>query len=70
MITIGPAGLAFDRANGVQCGFVVFVCPWLKFRRKTSAPASNSVRIISGLLLAGPSVAMIFAERRRLIQLG
>ena len=39
--------------------------PWLKFRRKTSAPASASARICSRLELAGPRVARMRALRSR-----
>ena len=39
--------------------------PWLMLIRKASAPASISLRIISGLLDAGPSVARIFTLRAR-----
>src|SRR6185369_14821587 len=39
--------------------------PWLKFRRKTSAPASNRARMLARSELAGPSVATILAWRRR-----
>src|SRR5262245_53369948 len=39
--------------------------PWLKLRRNTSTPRWNSSRIISGVELAGPSVATIFAFRSR-----
>ncbi len=39
--------------------------PWLKFRRKTSAPALNSSSMRSGLVVAGPRVAMIFTRLRR-----
>ena len=37
--------------------------PWLKFRRNTSTPARYRLRIESGPEVAGPSVAMIFANR-------
>ncbi|BAE50358.1 hypothetical protein amb1554 [Paramagnetospirillum magneticum AMB-1] len=39
--------------------------PWLKFRRKTSAPAMKRLSMASGVELAGPRVAMIFALRAR-----
>src|SRR5919107_4743564 len=42
---------------------------WLMLRRKTSAPASNSLAIISGLSEAGPKVARIFVRRARLMSL-
>ena len=40
---------------------------WLILMRKTSTPASNSARIFSGVLEAGPRVARILVLRRRLI---
>jgi hypothetical protein len=39
--------------------------PWLKLKRKTSAPASNSAWMVFWSALAGPSVATIFALRWR-----
>jgi hypothetical protein len=41
--------------------------PWLKFSRKTSAPASNSARMVEASELDGPSVATILALRWRRI---
>ena len=38
---------------------------WLMLSRNTSAPARNSVSIISGVSEAGPRVAMIFVRRER-----
>ena len=43
---------------------------WLMLMRNVSAPASNSLPIISGLPEAGPSVATILVLRRRLIGAG
>ena len=40
---------------------------WLMLMRKTSAPASNSARIVFSLLEAGPRVATILTRRLRLI---
>src|SRR5439155_13385908 len=40
---------------------------WLILMRNTSAPASNSLRIIALSEEAGPSVARILIRRRRLI---
>jgi hypothetical protein len=40
---------------------------WLMLRRNTSAPASNSLAIISGDSDAGPKVARIFVRRARLM---
>ncbi len=39
--------------------------PWLILMRKASAPARNSLRIISGVLLAGPRVARTRTLRLR-----
>ena len=39
--------------------------PWLMLIRKASAPASNNLRIIAGLLLAGPNVARMRTLRAR-----
>ena len=39
--------------------------PWLMLTRKASAPAWNSVAIISGVLLAGPRVASTRTFRER-----
>ena len=41
--------------------------PWLKLSRNTSTPAANSDRMVSGVDVAGPRVAMIFAKRCRRI---
>src|SRR5712671_3653976 len=49
-------------ANRARCSSCV---PWLKLRRKTSTPASNSARRRSPPALAGPIVATILALRSR-----
>src|ERR1700681_2616823 len=48
--------------------FLIFSCEvWLILMRKTSAPASNSRRIMALSEEAGPSVARILIRRRRLM---
>ena len=51
-------------ANRDLCSACV---PWLKFNRKTSAPASNSFEIEPLSFAEGPKVATIFARRFRFI---
>ena len=54
-------------ADHGEAGGVVLVRAVQKFSRNTSAPAWNSRAMISGVELAGPSVAMILVRRRRRI---
>src|SRR6185369_7051252 len=57
---------SFSRARMWSTSFAfAFWSPWLMLMRKASAPASISLRIIAGLLVAGPSVARIFTLRDR-----
>ena len=59
-----PIGRPTSRSTWRICSSRSRCCscvPWLKLRRNTSAPATNSARIIASLELAGPSVATIFA---------
>ena len=57
-------------ASTVRTALAAFCKPrwsvWLMLMRKTSAPASNRARILSGVLLAGPRVARILVLRARL----
>ena len=57
-----PASRSMARIVSWRCLWSSCV-PWLKFSRNTSAPASNRLRMISGLELAGPRVATILALR-------
>src|SRR5690349_4943569 len=53
--------MVFTSSRILSCGV------WLMLIRNTSAPASNSLRIIALSEEAGPSVARILIRRRRLI---
>src|SRR5208283_3005706 len=60
-----PSGLLLQVADQGDAGGVSSCVPWLKLRRKTSAPAWNSRDRTSAVELAGPSVAMILVRRWR-----
>src|SRR6185295_11369238 len=53
--------MVFTSSRILSCGV------WLILMRNTSAPASNSLRIIALSEEAGPRVARILMRRRRLI---
>src|SRR5689334_8362188 len=53
--------MVFTSSRILSCGV------WLMLMRKTSAPASNSLRIIALSEEAGPSVARILIRRSRLM---
>ena len=59
---------AFSTARIAACSLRIASCDvWLMLMRNTSAPASNSRAIVASSEEEGPSVAMIFVRRSRLI---
>ena len=65
MIVVGRFN-SFSSARMISTSFAFCAwSPWLMLIRNASAPASTSLRIIAGVLDAGPSVARIFTLRER-----